>query len=199
MAQEGLRGLPAQKILALSWNVVNMGQWRALKFGLLIPRGVLQLQAPEEKQSSSSLPWSSCREGGEKEGAKCALRLCFTAAGEQGACSPASLVNPDGLRPEAKPLIVQVLGACAQQKHLGSLKISPVETEVPRLDITVGIQVAGLSFGGNSLPHTHCGQETLTNHGQICIPLFGAYSGNLTAAHFLFSPHKGSVEILHAD
>lgn len=27
MAQEGFRGLPAQKILALSWNVVNMGQW----------------------------------------------------------------------------------------------------------------------------------------------------------------------------
>ena len=65
--------------------------------------------------------------------------------------------------------------------------------------VMFGIQVAVFSFGGNSLPYTHCGREALTNHGQICVPLFGAYSGNSTAAHFLFIPQKGSVEILHAD
>lgn len=61
------------------------------------------------------------------------------------------------------------------------------------------IQVAVLSFGGNSLPYAHCERETLTNHGQTCVPLFGAHSGNLTAAHFLFIAQKGSVETLHAD
>lgn len=65
--------------------------------------------------------------------------------------------------------------------------------------VIFGIQVAVLSFGGNSLPYTWCGRETLTNHGQICVLLFGAYSGNSTAAYFLFIPQKGSVEILHAD
>lgn len=30
-AQEVFRGLPAQNILALFWNVIKMGQWRSLK------------------------------------------------------------------------------------------------------------------------------------------------------------------------
>lgn len=55
-AQEGFRGLPAQKILALFWNVVNMGQRRSLKssrvcFNVrLLKKGKAPLPSPGQLQ-----------------------------------------------------------------------------------------------------------------------------------------------------
>lgn len=103
MAQEGFRGLPAQKILAPSWNVVNMGQWKTLKSGLLSPRGELQLQGFWGKAELLFLTLVILQGVGErKKGAKCAVWLCFTGAREQGKCSPACLVNPDGVLARSK-------------------------------------------------------------------------------------------------
>ena len=165
------------------------GLWRQASH---LPEACFDYKAPEKKQSSSSLLRSSCGEGGEKKEAKCALRLCLPAAGEQGTRSPASLVNPDGNSARGKKPPSSGAEDMCSANYLGRL--------LKFLDATCNVWDSGriLSFGGNSLPYTHCGWETLTNHGQICIPLFGAYSGNSTAACFLFIPQKGSVEILHA-
>ena len=63
---------------------------------------MLELQGSRRKAELLFLTLVSLQEGGEKKEAKRALSLCFTAAGEQGMCSPASLVNPDGTSARGK-------------------------------------------------------------------------------------------------
>jgi len=64
----------------------------SLKSGLPSPRGVLQLQGSRGKAELLTLV--NCRDRGEEK-RLCALSLCLTEAGEQGTCSPTSLVNLD--------------------------------------------------------------------------------------------------------
>lgn len=98
-AQEGFRRLPAQKVLALFWSVVNMGQWRSLKSSRVCFNATF---FSWEKESSSSLTMSSMQVGGMKKRLSCSEENPHWI--QRGGCVPLSLLRfMTGPPLEAKP------------------------------------------------------------------------------------------------